>query len=233
MQRRKKWLLAITGLIALVFISGHISNAWWKFYGMFEHEDGAGSSKSVAVLTLFADPTGSEVRWGFFNFAFGHSFITVKNISGERIMVGEFGPIDPGKTVSIGTRRRVFEHNGLWYNLEPYFITNRRAYGNRVSYATFINERQLDALNAYIEKRDRWSYAVNCANFAAGAWNSAVPARDKIGLGAVQMPRMVFSEIKTKWPALYKEASAIPLDYKVYYANASGPPKESAVFIAR
>ena len=209
---KKVWLLLITGIVALVFASGHISSAWWKLYGVFEGEDTVSHSKSVAVLTLFADPTGSGVSFGFFSFAFGHSFITVKNISGERIMVGEFGPVDPGKTVSIGTRRRVFEHNGLWYNLEPYFIANRHAYSNRISYATFINQNQLDALNAFVEKKDRWSYAVNCANFAAGAWNSAVPARDKIGLGLLQMPRMVFAEIKSKWPSLYREGSTVPLD---------------------
>jgi hypothetical protein len=183
----------------------------------------------VAELRIFSDPTASLVGSSGLSMDVGtHSWITVKNISGSNITVGPWS-IASGKTIVIGTWGNKSEHTGLWYSLEPYFISISSAYSGRVSLTCQITANGLYQLSTKILFTDFWSPVKNCSTFAAECWNIFHAGTSKeIFLGIVATPKVLASIIKSY--SGYSTNAAVPYDYAVYYANGAGTPKKSTVY---
>jgi hypothetical protein len=158
----------------------------------------------VAYVTIFADPTssgGGSSSGSDGSFDFGtHAFITIKNMSSSNINVGKFSGIAPGKTMSLGTWGNKSEHNGLWYDLESYFVYYNSAYSGRVSVTVAIDQNALNILNSYVINNDYWSTFTNCSSFAVGAWNSFMPSNYNLSAGYPNTPKKLTDNIKSKFP---------------------------------
>lgn len=179
----------------------------------------------VAILTVFADSTG-----GSSGYVSGHAFITVKNVSGSSITIGKLSGIANNKTVSLGTWGNKYEHTGLWYNLESYFVYNYGSWSNRKSVSYILTASELSDLNTYVTYNDSWSYLSPCSSFAAAAWNSAVDAGYSLSAGYPSTPANLKSDIMSSFPYSYQTGASVPWDYNVYYAQGTGTPVRSSVY---
>lgn len=166
----------------------------------------------LATLTLFTDTstTAASVLEGLQS---GHAFVTVKNESGGPIQVGALGDVQPGETVSIGTWGNKSENQGIWYNLESFFVaSNPLAYSSAVALKKPINGAQLETINEYINspKRNKWSHLNNCSAFATGLWNSVNDWASDIWAGVVNTPTGAYYSMSQNGSAIYGLGSEIP-----------------------
>lgn len=201
-------------------------------YGYGEGAKMAPMSSGVAILTIFSDPTHSgSGSSGGSGFDFGtHSFITIMNISGSNIQVGNLSGIGNYKTVSVGTWGNKSEHNGLWYNLESRFVNVNGSYGPRVSKSYVVSASELATLNSYIINNDAWSLTNNCSSFAAAAWNASTLSSFHVSAGVPKTPKKLANNIMSNFPSSYQVGANVPWNYVVYYAQGTGAPVKSTVY---
>lgn len=189
----------------------------------------------VAALSIFSDPSTSVYEFGSgLSIDLGtHSFITIKNISGSNLTIGNISGVAPNKTISMGTwsSTRTSEHNGLWYNLEAYKIYGDPsvAYYGRVSIAWRVTQTQLNAINSYISTVDNWSYPNPCSGFAVGVWNMTVDSIYRLSDGIPSTPKNLAASI-TSCVSGYTVRASVPYDYCVYYARGGNTPAKSTIY---
>ncbi len=178
----------------------------------------------VAELTIFADIDSGSSSDNTISSLFGrHAFITIKNTSSSPIQTGTMTGVASGKTVSIGTWGNKEEHDGIWYNLEEYYISIGE-YSNRVSLKMNLSSGELATVNSIIKNNDSYTVTSNhCGTFAAKVWNSVAGIQVTSGT-----PKTIFESIKGK--SGYKVKDAVPLDYLVHYGNGTSSPKRSQKF---
>lgn len=181
---------------------------------------------SYAVLTIYSDPsddgTGSPGSTGV------HSFLTIENTGTKDITVGNLTNIAPGRTVSIGTWGNKDEHEGVWYNLESYYIDKYDAYEPRVSLSMEITKSELKIINEAILKNNEWGLTNNCASFSSRIWNKIAPKSKKVSDGSPDNPASLGESIASKKG--YEEGKSVPYDYKVYYEDPKKGPQRSTEF---
>lgn len=189
----------------------------------------ASASESVAILTIFSDPTSSYIGISGHPIDVGtHSFITVKNISSSTITVGGLSGVAPNKMISVGTWGNKTEHTGVWYNLEEKFINEDNAYAGRVSLSYNMTQAELDNLNWYIKNDDVWMATRPCSTFAVEQWNYIVPSSLDVSPGFPSTPKSLANSIKTK--SGWTSGAPVSYDYVVYYAQGSGAPIRSTQY---
>jgi hypothetical protein len=101
---------------------------------------------------------------------FGHSFISVKNISESDITVGKF-VLPAGEEVTLGGWA-ASGHVGTWYNLEAVYYDLGK-YDTVKSLSKNIGAESLLNANKHIVDNDRWEFFYNCTAFATEVWNAA------------------------------------------------------------
>lgn len=187
---------------------------------------------AVAVLTIFSDPTYTNIQAAYSSISFPgynigvHSFVTVRNVSNNNIAVGWFG-VAPGKTMSLGTWGNKSEHPGLWYNLETVIINRDGGYSGRVSASYIMTATELSRFNNYVLNHDSHSDVTNnCSTFASGAWNSAVAPSYSLSAGTPNTPKNLANNLKAKFPN-YILRGSVPYYYYVYYATGNYGAKKS------
>ena len=219
MRRAFLLLLAIVfGIVPGIFLTGPAAMA-------------APRQSAVAELTIFSDGTAIGVV-GSVGVLAGHSFITVKNVSGSQISVGGLDNVAPQQTISVGTWGNKNEHVGLWYNLESYFVhLDSLAYAT-ASLTRSITAADLSVLNGYILRHDSYNAVLNnCSSFASGAWNSVTPWSSELYAGWPNTPTGLFYNITQVGAVKYGEASNIPWNsIGVWYANQKKKPVRSSSF---
>lgn len=185
-------------------------------------------TSAVAVVTIFASASG-----GSSGYVSGHAFITVKNISGGTITIGKFSGIANNATMSLGTWSSsvTSEHNGLWYDLEAYKIYKTGDWSNRKSASYIMTATELATLNNYIVNHDSWTYLTNCSSFASAAWNATVAPSYDVSAGIPNTPSNLQNSIMSVFPSTYQTGAAVPWNYIVYYAQGTGTPLASTIYI--
>ena len=93
-----------------------------------------------------------------------------------------------------------------------------------------MTSTELANLNNYIINHDSWTLTNNCSSFAASAWNSAVDPSYSLSAGVINTPTNLANNIKSKFPGYIIGMSA-PFDYIVYYAQGTGTPAASTIYI--
>ena len=154
-------------------------------YSTISHEE------DIALITLFADNGKSEQKWGLFNL--GHSFIGIQNISDEDIYIYNY-KISPNESISIGTWS-IWEHWGVWFNVESNYISIHNKYDGRLSITTGINNNDLEKLTKYIEDEDKWTLLGNCSYFALNMWNCVSEESEYIDTPLIYSPNYVTKHI--------------------------------------
>jgi hypothetical protein len=178
------------------------------------------TATSVAQVRVFADSSGAS---SILNVS-GHAWISVKNISSSNITVGKM-TVAPNYTVSIGTWGNKSEHDGLWYNLEAYFVSSG-SYTGRASLVANIDSSALATLTSHIVGYDTWSTLNNCSSFAYKAWNKI--SSTTLSAGVINTPSNLKNSIINT--GISSIGAAVPYNYNVYYANGSGTPIRSSVY---
>lgn len=87
-------------------------------------------------------------------------------------------------------------HNGIWYNLESYFVHNLSAYSNRVSLSMSVSLDDIDDINTLVSSNDTWSLTNNCSSFATKIWNQ-ISSTD-VSAGVINTPTSLMNSIKSK-----------------------------------
>ncbi|MDR0425772.1 MAG: hypothetical protein LBH24_01220 [Clostridiales bacterium] len=124
---------------------------------------------------------------------FGHSFLSVKNLSEGDLVVGRF-VLPPGGEVSVGSWA-TSAHTGVWYNLESVYYDIGK-YDSCTTLSAGIDAAGLDALSAHIIADDRWAFFYNCTAFALDGWNAALPEAGRITVGGMVTPNALKAELR-------------------------------------
>ncbi len=149
------------------------------------------ADSTLGTLTIFASNDGGSSSWN----TSGHAFIAFKNSSSSSVRVGGLN-VGSGHEITIGTWGNKSQHQGIWYNLESYFVNNNSAYGNRVSLSMSVTQSDIDTINSIISNNDKWSLTNNCSSFAVKVWNSV--SSTTLSSGSPNTPTSLMSSIKSK-----------------------------------
>jgi hypothetical protein len=150
------------------------------------------TADDVALLTLFSDNGKGESNWLVRNY--GHSFVAVSNVSDNAFAVGDM-VVNPGETITVGLWS-VFEHFGVWYNIESNYIKEHNKYAERVSITIGMSMEDITAINEVIKEKDAWTPIYNCSKFALDVWNRIATDNEKIESKFFMSPGYLVDEIK-------------------------------------
>jgi len=151
----------------------------------------------------------------------------VENISNSNIQVVNLTGITPYTYVSLGTWGNKSEHTGLWYDLEEYFKYHYGSYSGAVSISMNLTSSQLNTINSFAINHDTWTLTYNCSSFARDIWNSV--SSIQLSTGIINTPYNLANSIKSV--SGYRTGLAFPYNYVVYYANGTGAPRKSTIYV--
>ena len=150
------------------------------------------ASDDVALLTLFSDNGKGESNWLVRNY--GHTFLAVSNISENAFAVGDM-VVNPGETITVGLWS-VFEHFGVWYNIESNYIKEHNKYAERVSITIGITLDDVSKMSSVIKENDAWTPLYNCSKFALEVWNNVANENEKIESKFFMSPGYLVDKMK-------------------------------------
>lgn len=177
-----------------------------------------GSVALLRIYTMSDDDSDSSVNMS------GHAFLSVTNVSDGDINVGGL-LIEPGKSVTIGTRGNRNEHSGIWYNLESYYMYYLPSfYPHLYAMQTSLDADQLAVLDQNLSHADKWCAVYNCSAFSTSMWNAV--CSDQLSAGRPYNPYHLQEDMKAKYPDKTAFEPYIAYDYIVYYSNDLIPSQE-------
>ena len=150
------------------------------------------SESDVALLTIFSDNGKGESNWLTRNY--GHSFFTVTNLSNKELIVGDV-VVNPSDTIAVGLWS-IYEHFGVWYNVESNYIKEHNKYAQRVSLTIGISLEDIYSITEVIKNNDLWTPLYNCSKFALDVWNTVASENEKIDTKLLMSPGYLVEEIK-------------------------------------
>ena len=103
--------------------------------------------------------------------------------------------VNPGETITVGLWS-VFEHFGVWYNIESNYIKEHNKYAERVSITIGVNVEDILKMSKTIEENDAWTPLYNCSKFALEVWNNVANENEKIESKLFMSPGYLVEEIK-------------------------------------
>lgn len=150
------------------------------------------STDSIAEFSIITYDGVSESKNMLKNL--GHSFLSVKNLSGNDIVVGNY-ILQPNDVVTFGTWS-INDHFGVWYNVETNYIRFSNKYDGRISVSQNINLNELEKISKFILSHDRWNPVNNCSYFAINCWNEIADENEKLQTYLIYKPVKLAKEIK-------------------------------------
>ena len=150
------------------------------------------SESDVALLTIFSDNGKGESNWLTRNY--GHSFFTVTNLSNQELIVGDM-VVNPSDTIAVGLWS-IYEHFGVWYNVESNYIKEHNKYAQRVSLTIGVSLEDIYSITEVIKNNDLWTPLYNCSKFALDVWNTVASENEKIDTKLLMSPGYLVEEIK-------------------------------------
>lgn len=156
MIKRIVFILTITFLIFFTLSCKKKTNKYISY-----------TNDSICRINLFTSSGSYDKRFLMLNF--GHSFISIENLSNKQILIGEYLlDIDEEITISIWP---ITSYKGVWYNLESSLINNTNKYSDRISVSFDVNEGTLDEINLFLKESKSWSIFYNCSGFTLDIYN--------------------------------------------------------------
>lgn len=148
-------------------------------------------SSDMALLSIFSDNGKGESN--FLTRNYGHSFLSVTNLSEENLLVGDM-LVMPNETIAVGLWS-IFEHFGVWYNIESNYIKEHNKYAERVSLTIGINKDDVAKISEVIKNNNAWTPLYNCSKFALEVWNSVAMENERIESKLLMSPGYLVEEI--------------------------------------
>lgn len=154
-----------------------------------------GKETPVAVLTLYSCDGKNESK--NFIFAYGHTFMSIVNIS-ENVIEPAYGiDIEKGESIFFSWWA-IDTHMGIWFNIEPNYIKNFGRYTDRVSLSRYISRTELEKIRDYLTRNDLYSPVSNCAKNCTDLWNLCAGKDSVYYLGRLRTPKRVCKEIRKR-----------------------------------
>ena len=150
------------------------------------------SDSDIALISIFSDDGKGESNWLTRNY--GHSFFAITNVSDEEFVVGDM-TVKPEETISVGLWS-IFEHFGVWYNVESNYIKEHNKYAERVSLTIGIGIEDITKITEIIKNNDAWTPLYNCSKFALQVWNAVAMDNERIDSKLLMSPGYLVDEIK-------------------------------------
>ena len=181
----------------------------------------------VCVMRIYSDPGCADLAARVFDF--GHTFLTVLNVSPTDIQVGRL-MVEPGKMVSIGRMGNIGApadfYKGVFYNMEVQRRQQLGWYTVDKSIYQELNAQQLQRVSQYITGHESGYLFVsnNCATLAVGAWNTALTARDAKHMDHFSTPALVYQEMERIGNAYDGNALIYANDEPCYYDGSALVP---------
>ncbi len=121
----------------------------------------------ICRVNLFASNGSYDKRFLIMNF--GHSFISIENLSENNINVGDYIlKKDEEITLSVWP---VSNHSGVWYNIESGMIAATDKYSDRISVSFLIDYNTLEEINFLLKEAPTWNVFYNCSDFTLDIYN--------------------------------------------------------------
>ena len=146
----------------------------------------------IAILTIFSDNGDEETN--FLYKSYGHAFLSLENISSTNIEFANV-TVKPNETIAIGLWS-IFEHFGVWFNVESNYIKEYNKYGERVSLSIGITSSDIQKILQVIDENDNWTPLYNCSKFALDVWNTVAQETEKLNDTGFISPNKLVKEIK-------------------------------------
>ena len=160
--------------------------------------------------------------WPYFG---GHSFLTVKNVSGSSLFVGHV-TLNNNSAITIGTWDSSVTgyHSGIYYGFERTSASGdwKNLDSNRMKYS--LTDLEFPTLHSQLRtsSNNQWSLTNTCANFASRVWNACTATSYHITESS--FPNDIYDELEEAFSGLsgYSTTSWLPYNSLVGYVNSSG-----------
>ncbi len=142
-----------------------------NFYRQYGKSSVNENSNKIGEITLYTSPVFKPTIKRYV----GHSWIYIYNTSETSFFING-NEVKPNEGISMGTTAMPeFKDKGIWFNIEGYNST----YLNNVSITGDFYEEDLEYLNNYLLKHDRWNIFYNCSTFASRVWNGVSAGQEE------------------------------------------------------
>lgn len=168
------------------------------------------AATNVGTLTVFAYNDGGSSSWN----TSGHAFLAFENTSNSKVTIGGL-TVKSGEGITFGTWGNQSAHNGIWYNLESYFINVLSESTNHVSLSTSVTSDDVSSINTIIAENDKWGLFNNCSSFAVKVWNEV--SSTTLSAGFPNTPTSLMSDIKSN--SDYKTGRTVPKNNNIGYVD--------------
>ncbi len=121
-------------------------------------------SEVIGTIALYTSPIDklSPTRFN------GHSWIYIKNTSDSPFTINGL-TVDVNKGITFGTSGHPdLAPSGIWFNIESF----NSSYLENVSIEGNFYKEDLEQLEIYLSKHNKWNILYNCATFTSGVWSS-------------------------------------------------------------
>ena len=164
MKKRTRILLIFFFLLAAVLFFGIDFNTYKAQSRTIPCEkDGI-----VFSITTFDGDTETEP----FVKCMGHTWVSIDNQSGRSVYMKDH-EVKNGEILTFSIWA-ISDHRGVVFNLEPSFIRQFGRYAGRQSLSINIDASQLETIEEYIDRNDKWELGKNCSFWAFQLWNELV-----------------------------------------------------------
>ncbi len=142
----------------------------YSFLLTYGRSEATSESEKIGTISLYTSPVFSPTL-SRYN---GHSWIYIKNLSGDDIEILDY-TVKDGAGISFGTTGSPkMSSTGIWVNLEGY----NRYYLENLSITADIYKEDLEYLEVYLNNHNKWTLLYNCTTFALGIWNNSYAGQE-------------------------------------------------------
>ncbi len=158
-----KWLfILVLAYFLILFVFTIVTETSYKFkYGSSVATE---NSEIIGSISIYSSPIDKFSR----SRTTGHSWIYIENTSNAPFTING-NVVDVGKGITFGTTGHPsISPDGIWFNIESF----NSSYLENISLTANFYREDLEQLEYYLSKHNRWNVLYNCATFSSGVWNN-------------------------------------------------------------
>ncbi len=135
----------------------------------YDNSTATENSEIIGTISIYASPIDKITKSRYV----GHAWVYIENTSDEPFTINGI-VVEPNKGITMGTTQHpTIETSGIWFNIESF----NSGYLENVSLTANFYQEDLESLETYLSKHNRWNVFYNCATFASGVWNNSYEGR--------------------------------------------------------
>lgn len=102
-----------------------------------------------------------------------HVWVYIINETNETFTVGHYN-LGPHKTMSMGAFKDRGDGNGIYYNLERYWVKDA-TYERTYCMSTAVSRNEMQRMSNAVNRHNYWLWLLNCNWFGTCMWNCCSP----------------------------------------------------------